>query len=438
MNNLPSPYGLRELCLRATETGVETYYAADGSGVIAEFQTLTSSSWQWKKNYIKWGDRLVATETADGLQYQHPDRLGTKLITNASGGVITEQAHLPFGTALPLTSTAGSGEGSQSSSQPNPHQRRFTSYERSTTTNLDYAVNRHYAAEQGRFTQVDPIGMAAVSLENPQTLNLYAYCANDPVNHTDPSGLLPKWLKKLFKVLMWALMVISAINAVFAAFNAIAAVVGGGLKALGKTAFRGLMNLVSKVAKAVSSVADLFKNGKTISRWAGLIGDITDFLGDKDNIKSWWKWFKVVHGTASKIAALSSHSRATAVLGVIGLASTIKDFMDNYYPTNLGDGFTVKQYKFWFFGMKTIKMISFEGKSPFNKHILSLLDVINRITKSPPFGVGVVIYGLLLGVTAYEQSLAAIDKFKSLRKAFSSPRQALLPSIYRGGANETV
>jgi hypothetical protein len=135
--------------LRATETGVETYYAADGSGVIAEFQTLTSSSWQWKKNYVKWGDRLVATETADGLQYQHPDRLGTKLITNASGGVITEQAHLPFGTALPLMSTAGSGEGSQSSTQPNPYQRRFTSYDRSTTTKLDYAVNRTYNAGLG-------------------------------------------------------------------------------------------------------------------------------------------------------------------------------------------------------------------------------------------------------------------------------------------------
>jgi hypothetical protein len=149
MTDLPSPYGLRELRLRAKENGVETYYAADGSGVIAEFQTLTSNSWQWKKNYVKWGDRLVATETADGLQYQHPDRLGTKLITNASGGVITEQAHLPFGTALPLTSTAGSGEGSQSSSQPNPHQRRFTSYERSTTTKLDYAVNRTYNAGLG-------------------------------------------------------------------------------------------------------------------------------------------------------------------------------------------------------------------------------------------------------------------------------------------------
>jgi hypothetical protein len=40
-------------------------------------------------------------------------------------------------------------------------------------TGLDYAVNRFYSSQQGRFAQVDPIGMAAVSLDNPQSLNLY-------------------------------------------------------------------------------------------------------------------------------------------------------------------------------------------------------------------------------------------------------------------------
>jgi hypothetical protein len=50
-------------------------------------------------------------------------------------------------------------------------------------------VNRTYNAGLGRFTQVDPIAMGAVYLGNPQSLNLYAYCFNDPINHTDPDGL---------------------------------------------------------------------------------------------------------------------------------------------------------------------------------------------------------------------------------------------------------
>src|SRR5438105_3950658 len=95
--------------------------------------------------------------------------------------------------------------------------RRFTSYDRSASTGLDYAVNRHYDAQQGRFTQVDPIGMSAASLANPQSLNLYAYCGNDPINHLDPSGLfwgklfgfIGKVTKVFNKIVKWALVALA-------------------------------------------------------------------------------------------------------------------------------------------------------------------------------------------------------------------------------------
>ncbi|MCV5111755.1 RHS repeat-associated core domain-containing protein, partial [Escherichia coli] len=78
-------------------------------------------------------------------------------------------------------------------------------------TGLDYAINRTYDSKLGRFMQVDPIGMQAISLASPQTLNMYAYCGNDPINHVDPSGLffgkLFKWIGKIFravnKILKW-------------------------------------------------------------------------------------------------------------------------------------------------------------------------------------------------------------------------------------------
>jgi RHS repeat-associated protein len=105
----------------------------------------------------------------------------------------------------------------------NPSKKRFTSYDRSDATGLDYAVNRHYSSAQGRFTQVDPIGMGASSLGDPQTLNMYAYCGNDPINHVDPDGL---FIKKLFggigKAFKWAFGVAAVLVAVVAVMAAAA------------------------------------------------------------------------------------------------------------------------------------------------------------------------------------------------------------------------
>ena len=44
---------------------------------------------------------------------------------------------------------------------------------------------RYYESNLGRFLSPDSVGG---HLENPQTLNLYAYAGNNPANFTDPDG----------------------------------------------------------------------------------------------------------------------------------------------------------------------------------------------------------------------------------------------------------
>lgn len=159
-----------------------TYYAWEGEAVISEYAEGSNSSLSWTKNYIYMSGALLATQTRNGnsetVQFDHPDQLGTRIITDPGTGTHFEQNTLPFGTALDSETTGSINQ-------------RFTSYDRSQTTGLDYAVNRFYDSAQGRFTTVDPIKMAATSPLNPQSLNLYAYTENDPVNKTDPSGLTP-------------------------------------------------------------------------------------------------------------------------------------------------------------------------------------------------------------------------------------------------------
>ncbi len=186
-------YGSTNERLVAEEGGTRTYYAAAADMVLSEYTESGGSTVPaWSKSYVYFGTRLLSTMTPNGsggefVQYHHPDRLGTRLVSNGQDTTHFEQVGLPFGTALTAESSGATN-------------RRFTSYERSGVTGLDYAINRHYDSLQGRFTQVDPIGMRSVDLNDPQTLNLYAYCTNDPINHTDPDGLgFFSWLKKLFK-----------------------------------------------------------------------------------------------------------------------------------------------------------------------------------------------------------------------------------------------
>jgi len=190
-------YGHDNQRLIYEEAGTRIYYVAEGLSVIAEYsESGASTNPAWSKSYVYLGNRLLSTLTpyssgGEAVEYHHPDRLGTRIVTNPASGSWSEQVTLPFGTALDAESSG------------TPSKRRFTTYDRSDTTKLDYAVNRHYDSQQGRFTQPDRIGMSDSDLSAPQSFNLYAYCMNDPVNHSDPSGLgFLSFLKKVGKAIL--------------------------------------------------------------------------------------------------------------------------------------------------------------------------------------------------------------------------------------------
>jgi RHS repeat-associated protein len=245
----------RRLITQDGESGwnLRTYYAWDGEDVVAEYTESNASPFapQWSKSYVFLYDRLLATlqpgAGSEYVQYDHPDRLGTSLISNASDTNVQEQVTLPFGTALDAESTG-------------VLKKRFTSYDRGSTTGLDYAINRHYDPQQGRFTQVDPIGMDSASLVDPQSFNMYAYCGNDPINRVDPDGQfwgkLFKGLLKIFKIFNKIIKII-AIAAVVALGVALAAT-GLGAIAFAKIAFlvaKVLFGVLKFISTAISAIA---------------------------------------------------------------------------------------------------------------------------------------------------------------------------------------
>ena len=79
--------------------GPTEYTEYGGNGTLA-----------WSRSLVYFGDSILSTITPNGqngeyVEFNHPDRLGTKVITNQAGGTSYEQATLPFGKALNAEST---------------------------------------------------------------------------------------------------------------------------------------------------------------------------------------------------------------------------------------------------------------------------------------------------------------------------------------------
>jgi RHS repeat-associated protein len=137
--------------------------------------------------------RLVAEYTLnsqpgnDGTSYLTSDTLGTpRVITGADGSVKARHDYLPFGEEL--DAGVGGRTTQQGYSVAEGVRQKFTSYERDSETDLDFAQARYYSNRQGRFTSVDP-EQAGARNDNPQSWNGYSYALNNPILFVDPDGL---------------------------------------------------------------------------------------------------------------------------------------------------------------------------------------------------------------------------------------------------------
>ena len=74
---------------------------------------------------------------------------------------------------------------------------RYRSYYFDTETGLYYLKSRYYDPEICRFITIDDISYIDITQEYINSINLYAYCFNNPINTDDENGNLPRWLKWL-------------------------------------------------------------------------------------------------------------------------------------------------------------------------------------------------------------------------------------------------
>jgi RHS repeat-associated protein len=107
-------------------------------------------------------------------------RDSTSGIVNTSGVIASTISYFPFGLTRTSTGTL-------------PTDMLFTGQRKVATDPLDglyYYNARYYDAKIGRFISADTIVPDPV---NPQALNRYSYCLNNPLKFTDPTGHYNWW-----------------------------------------------------------------------------------------------------------------------------------------------------------------------------------------------------------------------------------------------------
>jgi RHS repeat-associated protein len=98
-------------------------------------------------------------------------------MTDQLGNVIWRQDYYAFGADYNTSATG------------NTH--KFTGHVKDDATGQYYAKARYFTTSLGRFSQPEPLlkGVPGNSfLVNPQKLNPYVYCLNNPVIYADPDG----------------------------------------------------------------------------------------------------------------------------------------------------------------------------------------------------------------------------------------------------------
>ena len=164
---------------RVAKAGSKLYWKGVGSTALMETNTSDTNP----TRYIFFNGQRIArvdpgTTTA---KYYVADNVGsTALETDYLGNILNESLFFPYGVERVIE---------QSDSANNY---KFTGKERDAETGLDDFGAGYYDSNLGRFMTPDwdakPTSVPYAKFGDPQTLNLYAYVENGPLNNVDADG----------------------------------------------------------------------------------------------------------------------------------------------------------------------------------------------------------------------------------------------------------
>ncbi len=173
-------------CVRRTSNGVASYYAYSGEHSILEYDGTGALL-----SYTLYGngmDEAIMRSNNGVWQLLFQDRVGsTTALANMSGQIIEQYRYDVFGTPEFRSRPPATGN-PRGTLQPLGtlcnNRILFTGREWTAKYGFYEYRARAYHPGLGRFMSEDPMGFSAG--DN----NLFRYCGNDPMDRTDPTGLI--------------------------------------------------------------------------------------------------------------------------------------------------------------------------------------------------------------------------------------------------------
>jgi RHS repeat-associated protein len=253
--------------------------------LIAEYPVNTGPG-SPSKEYAYRNGQLLVSGDSNNVRWTMTDALGTpRIVVGKTGGLsdVTRHDYLPFGEELFVgsgnSSIRSTTMGHSTGSNIDGVRKQFTGYERDTESGLDFAQARYYSGKQGRFMSPDEFtggpdelyDFADVAgdnptlyaeIEDPQSLNKYQYCYNNPLSSVDPDGH-SVWTK-VIKIAVKAAKTGDAVVAIKETFEDVQTVFDSN-KSASERLIAGLSVLSEVLPLSISDVKDGYKVAKAVA-----------------------------------------------------------------------------------------------------------------------------------------------------------------------------
>lgn len=322
---------------RGNETPVMLAYSGDHLDVLVEGSK--------KIRYFDGGDQVMARSGGvDGPQLHVNDAAGSVRGVAAPGRAHVRRHYTPYGDAqIPL-------DDGKVRTMADLQLPAFNGQRLDVASNLYFLGNgqRAYDPDLMMFLQADPL-----SPFDEGGINGYAYCAGNPINLIDPSGLWPNWLKWALTGAALALSIVTLGFAVPGVLAAAAAYTAAATAAAIATAATAATAVAAKAALATAITVLASKLTLAIASGLGVVGGTLGTaalsIAEVDRKMGWDRsrhisnlgWASFGFSIASWTVSLAgAYTSASLAFNAAAKAGAAKDFIKypGFFDTPVGSG----------------------------------------------------------------------------------------------------